>query len=314
MSVEIKFILFQALILLPFISGSILKNKSADPEKLAKKIVMVNISTIEPFVIIWSIWGIKLTSELIFLPVSGFLLVILGFLLGKIFLPLLNLRDKERPTFLISSSLANHGFTMGLFLCYLFIGEKGLALSSIFLIYFMPYTYLFIFSYARYSGMGNRPGFSEIKNFLLSYQNIPIYSVAIAIILHLAGAERPGIKFPIDTLILVSIALYYFTLGINFNFTDIKIIKMEQLILGLIKFTIIPIAAYSILQYVELEQSIKTVILIQSFMPAAIYSVITSILFDLDTKLASNLFVVNTMIFLLFILPLIYFFRGFFII
>ena len=40
-------------------------------------------------------------------------------------------------------------------------------------------------------------------------------------------------------------------------------------------------------------------------MPVAIYSVISSILFDLDSGLASGMFVLNTLFFLFLVLPFI---------
>jgi hypothetical protein len=46
--------------------------------------------------------------------------------------------------------------------------------------------------------------------------------------------------------------------------------------------------------------------MIQSFMPVAILSVVVSIIFELDTRMSSNLFVWNTILFLLIIFPLVY--------
>jgi predicted permease len=40
-------------------------------------------------------------------------------------------------------------------------------------------------------------------------------------------------------------------------------------------------------------------------MPVAVYSVVSSILFDLDSDLASAMFVINTLVFLFLILPLV---------
>jgi len=45
-------------------------------------------------------------------------------------------------------------------------------------------------------------------------------------------------------------------------------------------------------------------------MPAAVYSVITAVLYDLDAPFASGVFVVNTVAFLAAVLPAIFLFRG----
>ena len=68
----------------------------------------------------------------------------------------------------------------------------------------------------------------------------------------------------------------------------------------------IPAAAFLLLYRAPISHDIKSVIQIQSFMPAAIYSVVTAVLFDLDARLASSLFVVNTLIFILLVLPVMF--------
>ncbi|MBN2298898.1 MAG: hypothetical protein JXM72_09900, partial [Deltaproteobacteria bacterium] len=83
------------------------------------------------------------------------------------------------------------------------------------------------------------------------------------------------------------------------------------LALSVIKFLMVPAAAFLVLSIVNMESNVEAVILIQSFMPAAIYSVVASVLFDLDTRLASNLFVLNSIAFLILVLPLLFIFRGY---
>jgi hypothetical protein len=68
-------------------------------------------------------------------------MVIMGLAAGAVVSFLLGFNAIQKHTVIISSSLANHGVTMGGFLCYLILGEHGLALSFIFITYFMPYVY-----------------------------------------------------------------------------------------------------------------------------------------------------------------------------
>ena len=199
---------------------------------------------------------------------------------------------------------------MGGFICYLIAGEQGLGLSAIFTLYFLPYTFIFIFSYARSSTF--RKLFS-IKGFIenfINLQNMPLYAVILALILHLIGFKRPDVNFPLDALLLISVGLYYFSLGLNFSFGDFRSTGKEQVMLAVTKFLILPIITIFILRFTHMDSGVKTIIFLQSFMPAAIYSVITSILFDLDSKLASSLFFINTIIFLVLVLPALFFYRG----
>jgi len=310
-SFKLKFIIFQIIIIIPFIAGYILRKYLKSYRNTAKTLIKINLYSIEPFIVFWSIWGLTLAFDHVFLPVFGIALVIMGFLIGIISMRFSNQNSAGRKTYLISSSLANHGFTMGGFICYLLIGERGLGLSSIFILYFLPYTFLFIFTYARTTTVKKLLSFRGFADNFLTFQNMPLYANFSALILHMAGIGRPDIYMPIDFLLIVSVGLYYFTLGINFNFDNLLTVYKEHLMLALTKFLILPFIVLVILQFFDLNQDVKTIILVESFMPAAVYSVITSILFDLDSKLASSLFVVNTILFLILILPGMFILRAF---
>ena len=301
MPIILKFILFQLLIIAPFIGGTLGRRHFTDPAALAKKIIRVNLVALEPPVILWTIWGLRISPDLAFLPAAGLLIVLTGFGAGSLMAPLLRLRGATGKTFIISSSLANHGFTMGGFICYVLLGETGLGLSSIFLVYFVPYTFLVIFSYAR-AGAG-RPFHAHIRDFLTGSRNMPLYASLAALALLASGIPRPALHPPVEPLIVVSVALYYWTLGLTTSVKDITPLRREHLALGSIKFILIPALTWLLLMALPLGGDMKSVIRIQSFMPAAIYSVVTSVLFDLDSPLASSLFVVNTMLFIIIVVP-----------
>jgi predicted permease len=299
------------MIIVPFVLGSSIKKKFSDPNRFTKKLIMTNLIGIEPLIVLWSIWGISLTRDLVFLPIAGLGLVLGGAVIGRTFVPALGIADKKKATFLISSSLANHGFTMGGFLCYLLMGEKGLGLSFIFISYFMPYIFLVIFPYASLVSTHARYDMKFVRDFFFNVQNMPLYAVFIALALHGCGFKRPDIFFPVDVLLMISISLYYFTLGINFEFKEIRSSYKENVVLGMIKFFILPVIAFFVLRLVNLDPHVEAVIMLQSFMPAAIYSVVAPVLYDLDAKLASSMFVVNTLIFLIVVLPIVFVLKGY---
>lgn len=274
--------------------------------KVADKIVIFNLIAFEPPLVLWSIWGLTLQGEMMALPLFGLAMVLTGFGLGKCVAPLLIPGPEYRRTFVISASLANHGFTMGGVICYLAAGEKGLALSAIFLVYFVPFTFLFIFFYASMGKASHHFGWRALYNFLVNVRNMPLYAVIAAVLFGVLGIERPGIAFPFRTILAISVGLYYFTLGINFKIADLNPLKREHALLAVIKFLAIPCITGVLLLPFQLDASITRVIVIESFMPAAIYSVITAVLFNLDTRLASGLFIVNSLIFLFLVLPVLY--------
>lgn len=293
---------FQLAIIIPFAIGSFMKKYFSYLPKYAHKIVILNLIAFEPPIIVWSIWGLPLSRDMFFLPLAGLMMVVLGFGMGKLASPLLDVDFIRRKVFVISSSLANHGFTMGGVICYLFLGEKGLALAAIFIMYFVPFTFLFIFFYAA---RGTNHGPMNLFRFFINIRNMPLGAVLLAIFLRGMEFERPDIRFPLNTFLAISIALYYFTLGLNFNAGDLNPFKREHGLLAGIKFIVIPAVTYLVLLSVDLNADLSKVILIESVMPVAVYGVITAILFQLEPRYASSIFIVNSVIFIVAILPLL---------
>ena len=143
--------------------------------------------------------------------------------------------------------------------------NKALHLSAIFLIYFIPFTFLFIFSYANVKGRNQVFQWAFVKDLLFSFRNMPLYAVFIAIIIHLIGITRPEAYFPLDILLIISISLYYFTLGINFKFDDLHFFKKEHVFLAVQKFILLPAITFFILDFVAINDAIKMIIKLQSF-------------------------------------------------
>jgi len=302
----LKFVLFQTAVLVPFITGCLLRKKFSAAEAATRKILNANIILIEPLIIIWCIWELRFSPGLALLPAAGLYLVLLGLITGMACGPVIQASGMRKQTFLVSASLANHGFTMGGFLCYFFLGEKGLGLSIILVLYFIPYVYGFIFPAARKAS--GRPGVSEsyLKNIISDPRSLPLFALILAVLLNVSGLKRPAVAFPVEALLLLSIALYYLSLGINFNGLAVRAYPKEHLLLAVVKFIIVPLATFLLLKLIGPPADVAAVIMIQSFMPAAIFSVVVSVLFNLDAKLASSLFVLNTLVFLLVILPVMF--------
>ena len=148
-------------------------------------------------------------------------------------------------------------------------------------------------------------------DFFLSLQNMPLFAIILSLILLALGIKRPHILFPVDAFIMISMTLYYFTLGLNFEMPSFFGSGRENAALAMIRFLLVPFVTLLVLKIVHLSPQVETVILVQSFMPAAIYSVVASVLFDLDAGFASNLFVWNSGVFLAGILPVLFIFRNF---
>jgi predicted permease len=305
-----KLLLFQLCIIIPMAAGIAIRRFFADPQSTAKRIIGVNLVIFEPIIAFWSLWGLTLDRTQMVLPLSGLIISLCGLAIGTVTAHMLKLESKRRATYLISASLANHGATMGGFVCYLLMGEQGLALSFLFVLYFMPYVLLAMFPYAKRAGASGAGSIIRYSDYFLNTRNAPFLGIALAMACKVAGFPRPSLPVPIDLLIVISVSLYYMTLGLTVGVSNLRREVPSLVSLSLIKFMMIPLITMSALSFFDLDPAVKAVITIQSFMPAAVYSVITAVLFDLDTEMASRLFILNTALFMVCVIPLISAFRG----
>ncbi len=310
MTLPASFILLQFMIVAPFAAGWALRRRFARPEDFTRKLILANLVTVEPALVLWSTWGLSLDADLAVLPLAGLLLAAAGWLLGVPVAAALGLEGRRRTVFHITSSLANHGFTMGGFVCFMLLGERGLALAFIFTAYFMPFIFLVVFPYADASRRG-RPALARMAlDFVRNPRNMPLYAILASLALHAAGVRRPDVPFPLGPLMAVSMGVYYFTLGMTFRPGEIRGALRENACVALLKFAVLPALAALALAVFPLDPAVRAVIQVQAFMPAAVYSVITAVLYDLDAPFASGVFVVNTVAFLAAVLPAIFLFRG----
>jgi len=318
MNITLKLTIFWIIIFTSFIAGGLFKKYFPGRDESAKKLITLNLIFIEPPILLWTIWGLSLTIDAALLPMAGLFTVICGFALGIIISRILKLEGKSKDSFKISSSLSNQGITMGGMICYLIAGENGLGLASIYVIYYLPFIFIFIFPFARYSSYKYSAGgsaplikFSDFIMFFANPRNLPLLGILAAFILHMLNIPRPGIFFPLDLLLFTVVGVYYFTLGMSFDFKDLTAYKKEQASLTLIRFMIIPALTFAAVYPFDLSPGVRNVILIQSIMPAAVYSVISTLLYDLDSRQNSSLFAMNTIIFLVIILPVMIIFKNY---
>lgn len=317
-----KFVLFQAFVLLPFLCGQIFRGQL---RRRASQLVRFNLIFLEPWVVFWSTWGLSLAADRAALPVAGFLMVGAGFLLGRWSMSrpaavttaesAFTQHGRRRDAaYCISASLSNHGFTMGGFVCYLLFGEEGLGYSALFVFYFTPYLFLVIFPYARQAAHAVPDGDRlNLRTFLLSWNLLPLYAAVAALLLLFAGIERPAYNFQLEYILLPSVGLYYCTLGLSFEARSFGANLRDVAVLSVLKFLLTPALTFVVLLvftqpwgWPVLSNEIAGVIAVMAFMPAAVYSVMTAVLFDLESTYASELFVGTTAVFLFLVLPLIF--------
>lgn len=269
---------------------------------------------IMPLTVVVAIWMIRIKDvRLLTLPFLGIFAILLGGFLGIVAARLFKLERKQAGSLFTCGSFTNIG-TLGGLTCYLFLGEAGFALVSIYKIFEEVIYYTIGFPIAKlYSEepMEAESRLKWIKRLITDpFILVSISSIAIGVLLNLSGIQRPVLYQTVNSIFIPFGALLLITsIGLAMRINRIKYYLRECLAVSLIKFLIIPIiltfVAY-FLNYGKIGEGLPLkVVMILSSMPVAFNALIPPSLYHLDLDLANSCWLFTTSLLFL-ILPILY--------
>ena len=308
-----RFILFQCVIVVSFLLGNFLRDRVKNRDGITRFLIKTNLFVLEPFLALWTGWNIRFTTDLLLLPLAGLFVAVMTFAAGLFLSRYTGQNIVRRETFTISSSLSNQGYTMGAFICYILLGEKGLALALILIIYFFFFTYGFIFTYASIKGGGNTEELTLrlLLKKIITLNNMPMYALIAALLLNYSGIDRPAVEINLDMFIFPVVIFSFTMLGLSYNLKSLGFFSRSSLFIFLLKFVAAPILGIIFTILFSMDPLYAKIIIVESMMPVAVYSVVTANLYKLDSEYAASLFVINTIHFLVISFPLFYFLSRF---
>jgi malate permease and related proteins len=269
----------------------------------ASLIMRLTLLFIDAPLLLFSFWilDIKRFMEYIPIPIMGVILVVLPLWFSPFVARRILSDRKSQGSFILTSSFSNIGTTGGSFICYLLFGLQGLSMGYLFL---LPYPFLIFtagFSVARKYAFDTP---LRLKDYFLNiaanlFSVVPLLSIAAGFLLNMLNVQPPGkLEIMADIWIKLGLGLMCLAIGMTLQLKHILASIKQVLFLGLIKFITVPAVAFIavlIIYGAALPLAAK-IIIIQSFMPPAIYAVIISNLYDLDRDLANSLWFSATLL------------------
>lgn len=223
----------------------------------------------------------------------------------------------------IAAGLSNNGFTLGAYLCYTLIhpAEEALAYGLAFVSIMNASMVLLIYPMARHYGTMPTNGQSLGKLILHSYIDLramTMYAAITGVILAVTRAPYPAF---VDQLHLMDILFYlgafggYFGIGLRLRLGDSAAYLKQHTLLAVMKFAFMPVTAAVILWGISLtpyplDHVARQVTRIETATPTGIILVMIANLFGLDTRMASVLWMWNTLLFVMIPLPIIIWLSG----
>jgi predicted permease len=276
-----------------FIFLGFLAKKIFKDEINSKTLTLISVYFTQPFVTVWGFSSAKL--ELFhFLVAIIYLSIIVALLIPTIFLAKKLFSDKkERAIFTIAGFVGNTG-NIGIPLGLALFGSKSVIyttiinLSNVFVVYILG---VYIYSRGSFSIK------ESIKN-IFKIRIIPASLIAGG--LNLSGFVMPQKLFEtIQMGAYAGIVLQLILLGTFLEKIDVKKInkRLYSAVLGY-KFIIIPLATYIILNFLNIDNFIKNILLMQMITPLAVANINLASLYNCRPKDVTNLIIISTVLFI----------------
>lgn len=271
-----------------------------------------------------AIWKLDFHGEFALLPVFGFVIMCAGLAAGALFARILKLADRSAGAFVLATGASNLGFTMGGFVNYVLFGSQGLATAAMYTIFWNFGMVFVLFPIARHYGHGSdQPLWKLILINLVDVRSLPLLAVLAGLAVNLQGVAYPqsltrpviGPADLLGVLIVGGVIVSFFATGLRLHFERAFRRKLPYVMVACSKFVIMPAVGAVLVAIMWLVGSPMPwpgngVVLVQASTPTAIYAVVISNLFHLDDRLAGIMFVVNTALYLVVILPAIVWLLG----
>jgi predicted permease len=311
-----KFAVTAFVVILAMIGGYLCRRLKWVKESAGEAIMTVVAVYGYPGVGLLTIWGTTLNSSDALMPLLAVthstVMTFLSLALARYF----TTERPEKGLFAVAGGLGNNGFTMGAFVLYLLYGEEGMGVANIYFILFMPVVVLLMYPIARHFATAQPQGSmaSLIWHSIFDWRSIGLPVSVLGIFLSAAGVPRPsaiGAWHVVDVLVYLLTPMAFFGIGLRLHFS--KVIPLWRPILGLalMRFVLAAVVglvlAYATWLTPWAFHGLRwNVFVVEAFVPTAVTMVAIANMFGLCPREASVLFVANTVMYLVLVLPVVW--------
>ena len=304
-------------ILLPLAAGYFLKVHTLLPQKFCDRLIKFNVIVMVTVLTLMSFWVLPLSAQLLWLPLIGVLITAIPGVIGaKLFAGSFD-NYLDRGAYVISAMLSNIG-TIGGLCAFIMYGEKGFAYVQLVA---APQNILMVaaaFPLARYYYEKQQAAANKAKlqlsfrEMFITWNQIGILGMVTGIALQVCGIERPpvlGILFHNLVHVLAWVSLLPVGYLIDFSRAGQYYSRVTSMLW--LRFVIVPAIFYAGFKLLFIDQVLLGSLLLMAATPAAINSVITAQLYKLNVDLTIASFLLTTIVFVLIIFPLFFFYIHF---
>jgi len=255
---------------------------------------------LEPGAIFLGFWNLSVEQAhgLWRLPVAAGLISLACIPVAALFARAHGLTGPRAGAYVGAGMFSNVGATLGGFLCLLFMGTDGFALSQAYAFYFVPFFFTIGFAVARrYTGEAPGSLGAAVREFLTDPVRVaPTVGIVLGLLANRYAPHPPVWTRPAVTwLVCVTTFLYSVAIGASLHLGRMAALWRESLSIAFIKFAITPFIGLAVAALLGCTTLQSGVVFVESCMPAAIFTLVLSALCRLDRHLANACWLFTTM-------------------
>jgi|YNPMSStandDraft_1061717.scaffolds.fasta_scaffold23576_2 predicted permease len=229
-------------------------------------------------------FNLVMLKKSILLPIYGFILIVLGYFIGKKLSNILNLPLDKKNYFISSLMFSNCGYYPLPLFQTIFQGED-IALAQIYIFFFgFIYTTL-IWSWGL--NIITNKNFEKIGRFKFS---VPFYAIIIGILLSFINIKKfllPEIEYIVKIISESGMILILILMGGGLSDVKLKNIKIGTavIIVTLFRLIFLPLIAIPFIYFMKFDLIFRTVLLVETGVPVAVNIVIISQKYNKNSKI-----------------------------
>jgi len=286
-------IIFSILSIYVFIVMGYLAKRSFKDQIDDKTITLINVYFLQVFLTFWGLLIRPIDISLLYAPSIYFVIVLIIVIISAFTAKLLFENKKEDSIATVAAVIGNTG-NLGIPINIAIFGEESIPYTTVVNLVnvFIVYT-IGVYYYSR--------GTYDVKTSLKNIIKLPILWAAIVAIL--LSVYQVRIHSSIMNMLMMgayaSMTMQLFLFGIYLYGTKIKEISKRLLLWVMtLKFIVLPLTAFSVLVFVDLEPMVKGIVFIELMMPLAVANVNIASLYDCKPRLVTALVFVSSFAFL----------------
>lgn len=297
--------------LLPITLGYFLHRWNLVSPRFTQALITFNVRVMFTILAFISFWKLKLSAELLWIPVIGLVITFAPYFAGLAMSRGLKDRPRERCAFVMSAMLGNTG-TLGGLVSYLVIGPVAYAYVQVVAVLQNVLLILFCFPVCqKFHDLADSKGAvikkRSFRELFFTWNQISVLGMLLGGVFSALSIPQPAaFDQAFSAFIHLSCWINFLPVGLLLNFEAAARFMRKAMLIIPLKFVFVPLLTWAVSSLLFSDPTIIRTMVIVASTPTAINAVLSCALYGLENNLTLASFIGTTLIFAIVLCPLFF--------